>query len=332
MSGTAWDDFARRGTELPRRPPEAATRRAEDLPKTLAWVAGDDVVQHPVFDPSLKHHRHAYRATDPRFTDPARGQAWRVARRRALHLVLDAIAASSWVDALVLRGSVLMSVWFPQAAREPGDLDFVVVPHTWRIDDGRTDRMLHTIAAAAQTLAETHGHEVAITARGAVVEDIWTYERVPGRRMVLPWGSPGLPGGHVQLDFVFNERLPEPAEPAELPGGTLVQAATPQLSLAWKLMWLINDMHAQGKDLYDAVLLAERHPLRHELLHEVFRLSGEWPYPYREQILFEDVVEAVGYVEWDHFVTEYPQFKNAEREYADRLVRAVAQTFDGAAG
>ena len=43
-------------------------------------------------------------------------------------------------------------------------------------------------------------------------------------------------------------------------------------------------------------------------------------------------MEAVGYVEWDHFVTEYPQFKNAEREYADRLVRAVAQTFDGAAG
>jgi hypothetical protein len=29
------------------------------------------------------------------------------------------------------------------------------------------------------------------------------------------------------------------------------------------------------------VLLAERHPLRHELLHEVFRLSGEWPYPDR---------------------------------------------------
>lgn len=330
MSGTAWDGFGWQSTELPREPLDEATRRAEDLPKTLAWVPGDDHVQRPVFDPSLKHHQNAYRATDPRFTDPARGQAWREARRRALHLVLDAIAASRWVDALVLRGSVLMSVWFPDAAREPGDLDFVVVPHTWRIDDGRTDQMLHQIAAAAQSLTDARGDDVGISARGAVVEDIWTYGRVPVRRMVLPWGSPGLPGGHVQLDFVFNERLPEAPEPAELPGGAIVQAATPELSLAWKLMWLINDMHAQGKDLYDAVLLAERYPLRYELLHEVFRLSGEWPY-HRDEILLEDVTEAVGYVEWNHFVTEYPQYKDAEREYADRLVRAVTQTFAGAA-
>lgn len=117
----------------------------------------------------------------------------------------------------------------------------------------------------------------------------------------------------------------------ELPGGTVVQGATPELSLAWKLMWLVNDMHAQGKDLYDAVLLAERHPLRYGLLHEVFRLSGEWPNSHRESILLDDVTQAVGYVEWDHFVTEYPQFKDAEREYADRLVRAVTRTFEAAA-
>ncbi|WP_392958147.1 nucleotidyl transferase AbiEii/AbiGii toxin family protein [Streptomyces sp. LN245] len=332
MSGTAWDGFGWRSTELPREPLDEATRMAEDLPKTLQWVPGDDVVQRPVFDPSLKHHQNAYRASDPRFGDPARGETWRAARRRALHLVLDAIAASQWVDALVLRGSVLMSVWFPDAAREPGDLDFVVVPDTWRIDDGRTDHMLRGIAAAAQTLADAREGEVKISAQGAVVEDIWTYDRVPGCRMVLPWVSPGLPGGHVQLDFVFNEHLPQTPEPTELPGGTLVQAATPELSLAWKLMWLVNDMHAQGKDLYDAVLLAERHPLRYKLLHEVFRLSGEWPYPYREQILLADVAEAVESVEWNHFVTEYPQFKDAEREYADRLVRAVTKTFKGAVG
>lgn len=327
MSGTAWEGLGRRDTELPREPLDEATREAEDLPKTLAWVPGDDVVQRPVFDPSLKHHQNAYRATDPRFGDPARGTAWRTARRRALHLVLDAIAGSQWVDALVLRGSVLMSVWFPDFAREPGDLDFVVVPDTWGIDDGRTDAMLHGIASAAQTLAEARGEGVDFSARGAVVEDIWTYDRVPGRRMVLPWSSPGLPGGHVQLDFVFNEQLAEAPRRTELPGGTVVQAATPELSLAWKLMWLINDMHGQGKDLYDAVLLAERHPLRYELLHEVFRLSGEWPYPQREKILYEDVVEAVGYVEWNHFVTEYPQFGDAEQEYVERLLRALTTTF-----
>ncbi|MEU4462435.1 nucleotidyl transferase AbiEii/AbiGii toxin family protein [Streptomyces sp. NPDC024017] len=329
MTGTAWERFGWQSPEIPREPLDDATRRAERLPKTLRPVPGDDVTQLPVFDPALKHHQNAYRATDPRFADPTRGEAWRAARRRALHLVLAAMSGSEWVDSLVLRGSVLMSAWFGEAAREPGDLDFVVVPHTWRMEDGRTDRMLTGIAEAAQELADARGREVGISARGAVVEDIWTYDRVPGRRMVLPWGAPGLPGGHVQLDFVFNERLPEEPEPVELPGGALVQAATPELSLAWKLMWVINDVHAQGKDLYDAVLLAERHPLRYELLHEVFRLSGEWPYAYREKILLEDVVEAVGYVEWNHFVTEYPRFRDDEREFAGRLVRAVTPTFEG---
>lgn len=327
MSGTAgwgsggWIDG------VPREPLDEAARGADDLPRTLRWVPGDGVVQRPVFDPALKHHRNAYRATDPRFADPARDDSWRAARRRALDLVLAAVADSEWVDALVLRGSVLMSAWFGDAAREPGDLDFVVVPHTWRIDDGRTGRMLSGIAEAAQALADARGPGVGISARGAVVEDIWTYDRVPGRRMVLPWGAPGLPGGHVQLDFVFNEKLPEAPEPVELPGGAVVQAATPGLSLAWKLMWLLTDVHGQGKDLYDAVLLAERYPLRHALLHEVFRLSGEWPYPYREQVLLEDVVEAVREVEWEHFVTEYPRFRDAEQEFVDRLVRAVTPAF-----
>ncbi|MFI2764030.1 hypothetical protein ACH5A3_35095 [Streptomyces echinatus] len=64
----------------------------------------------------------------------------------------------------------------------------------------------------------------------------------------------------------------------------------------------------------------------------MFRLSGEWPYPHRERILLEDVAQAVGYVGWDHFVTEYPRFADAEREYAERLVRAVTPMFDGVAG
>ncbi|MEU4875467.1 nucleotidyl transferase AbiEii/AbiGii toxin family protein [Streptomyces sp. NPDC021608] len=324
-----WREFSWRSDEIPRTPLDEATRVRQDLPRTLQWVAGDDVRQRPVFDPAVKQYSNAYRATDPSFADPARGTAWRAARRRALDLVLAAIAASPWVESLVLRGSVLMSGWFGEAAREPGDLDFVVVPHTWRIDDDRTGRMLAGIARAAATPAGAPGEGVAISADGAVVEDIWTYERVPGLRMILPWSAPGLPGGHVQLDFVFNERLPVEPEPAEPAPGAVLWAATPELSLAWKLMWIVNDAHAQGKDLYDAVLLAERHPLRRDVLHEVFRLSGEWPRHNREEIRLEDVAQAVGYVEWRHFVTEYPRFAHDEREFAQRLVRAVAPTFAG---
>lgn len=66
---------------------------------------------------------------------------------------------------------------------------------------------------------------------------------------------------------MFNEHLPAAAEPTEvsLSGdgpAALVLAVTPELSLAWKVQWLITDMYPQAKDLYDAVLLAERTPLR----------------------------------------------------------------------
>ncbi|MEV6052017.1 nucleotidyl transferase AbiEii/AbiGii toxin family protein [Streptomyces sp. NPDC052107] len=300
-----------------------------DVPRTLTWIPGDDMTQRPVFEPALKQYQNAYRATDPVFTDPVRGEAWRTARRQALHLVLAAIADSEWADALVLRGSLLMSLWFGEAAREPGDLDFVVVPADWGIEEARTDRMIGGIAEAAQA----GGGEIRFSARDAAVEDIWTYERVPGRRMVLPWSAPGLPGGHVQLDFVFNERLPEAPEPVGLPGGAVLLAATPGLSLAWKLMWLITDLYPQGKDLYDAALLAERHPLSHELLQQVLRESGEWPNPAMEKpVPLADLAEAAHHVEWHHFVTEYPQFADREGEFVDRLVRAVTPAFPPEAG
>ncbi|MEU0003441.1 nucleotidyl transferase AbiEii/AbiGii toxin family protein [Streptomyces sp. NPDC006314] len=323
MSGT-WQEFGWRSEQVPQEPLDEATRRAKGLPRTLTWVPGDGVRQRPVFEPALKQYQNAYRAGDPVFADPVLGEAWHTARRQALHLVLAAIADSAWVDALVLRGSMLLSVWFGEAAREPGDLDFVVVPAAWRIDEERTDRMIRGIAEAA----EARDGAVRFSARDAVVEDIWTYDRVPGRRMVLPWSAPGLPGGHVQLDFVFNEPLPEAPEPVTLPGGPVLLAATPALSLAWKLMWLLTDLHPQGKDLYDAVLLAEGHPLSHELLQEVVRASGEWPNSFPERpIPLRDVEEASVCVEWRHFATEYPRFAGRKREFADRLVRAVAPAF-----
>ena len=97
---------------IPTEPLDDATRTRMDLPRTLRPVPGHDVVQRPVFDPALKHHVNAYRATDPSFADPTRGDAWRAARRHALDLVLAAVAESEWMESLVLRGRVLMSAWF----------------------------------------------------------------------------------------------------------------------------------------------------------------------------------------------------------------------------
>ncbi|MEV7830476.1 hypothetical protein AB0P12_07595 [Streptomyces subrutilus] len=87
-----------------------------------------------------------------------------------------------------------------------------------------------------------------------------------GRRMVPPRSVPGPPAGQVQLDFVCNEHLPVGPEPVALGCGAVVLAATPALSLAWKLLWIISDGHPQGKDLHHAALLAERYALPHVLL------------------------------------------------------------------
>ncbi|MFB6519886.1 nucleotidyl transferase AbiEii/AbiGii toxin family protein [Streptomyces sp. NPDC056401] len=318
-----WEKFGWQSEELPRGPLDDKTRRERDLPRTLRAVAGDDVRQRFVFDPSMKQFQNAYRAGDPVFDDPERTAAWRTARRAALDAVLLAVSESRWGDSLVLRGSVLLADWFGDAAREPGDLDFVVVPRTWNIDDGRTTRMLEEIAAGAAGRA-------GIKDSGAVCEGIWTYDRVPGMRMMLPWQVPGLPAGQVQLDFVFNERLPEEPEPVELDCGAVVLAASPALSLAWKLLWLVSDSHPQGKDLYDAVLLAEAFALPYELLDQVFRLAPEQPLP-NPGVTLEDIA-AYGNVghEWHHFAAEYPQVPGSEEEYARRLLVALAPTFAGA--
>ncbi|MEV5826413.1 nucleotidyl transferase AbiEii/AbiGii toxin family protein [Spirillospora sp. NPDC052242] len=73
--------------------------------------------------------------------------------------------------------------------------------------------------------------------------------------------------GTVQVDSSFGERLPvEPdvvlvpvpdgpdalGEPREVP----LRCATPALSLAWKVHWLLSEYAPQPKDLYDAWLLA----------------------------------------------------------------------------
>lgn len=97
-------------------------------------------------------------------------------------------------------------------------------------------------------------------------------------------------------------------------------------------MWLISDMYAQGKDLYDATLLAERHPLPDALLQEVFRLSGEWPEYGRTRVEGGDLDTALASVEWHHFAGEYPRFADREAEFAGRLRTALAPTFAAPAG
>ncbi|WP_205647930.1 nucleotidyl transferase AbiEii/AbiGii toxin family protein [Actinomadura rubteroloni] len=268
------------------------------------------------------------RAGPPRFASATKKHRWSVARRQALDHVLTAVASSPWADHLVLRGSLLLRAWYGEAAREPHDLDFVVVPASFGIADDRAEPMLADLARRAEDVSHRSG-DVRLSADDAVRDDIWTYDRVPGRRLVLPWGTDGLPEGTVQLDFVFNEPLPvaptwTPLPPLSGTGATLrVQAATPELSLAWKVMWLLDDMYPQGKDLYDALLLAGDTPLDFRLLADV--LVAADPTHVRRLPTLDDVKRLR--VDWPEFQKEHPELPGTETDAHQRLIHALTPTF-----
>ncbi|MBM9507594.1 nucleotidyl transferase AbiEii/AbiGii toxin family protein [Actinacidiphila acididurans] len=328
----SWESLGTWQQRVPRGPLTGEELARLQLPPTLRRIDDESALQRPVFDPALKHHANAFRASDPDFADPAARTAWLTARRTAMDLVLASVAASPWRDHLVLRGSVLLAQWFGDAAREPGDLDFVVVPAQWRLEEDRTAAMLDGIArgaeraASASTASSAPDQAVRFDARDAVSEDIWTYERAQGRRLVLPWTC-GSTDGVVQLDFVFGEPLPVPPR-EETVGGSRLLGATPELSLAWKLLWLATDMHPQGKDLYDAVLLAEHCRVDYGLLGSVFIAAD--PYYAARPVTPEVTAEMSPDWEWRHFAAEYPHLAGDPAELLDRLRSALAPTFRAA--
>ncbi|UGT42906.1 nucleotidyl transferase AbiEii/AbiGii toxin family protein [Nocardia yamanashiensis] len=309
---------------VPATPPSAETREKAGLPPTLHPVAGDGIRQHPVFDPSIRDHRMGMRLSEPHFDDPARARDWFATRRAALDCVLAAITDSPWSEHLVLRGSVLLAAWCGAAAREPGDVDFIVIPQDWEFSSGRTDALFPDIARRVAAVTEQSGSPLRIRATDAVDDDIWTYDRVPGRRLVLPWTpvDSRIPTGTVQLDFVFNEALPDPPRWTEVPRlgcqgpSARLLAATPELSLAWKLLWLTDDKYPEGKDLYDAVLLAEHCTPSSALLRETgvtatFAALSRLDYD----------------IEWEEFAKDRPDLTHHQDLYTWRLLRALAPVF-----
>lgn len=285
-----------------------------------------------------EHEFREYRSTDPQFPDDEQGERWYTARRTAVDTILAAIAGSPHARSLVLRGSVLLRVWFGRAAREPGDLDFVVVPADWDIDEPRTADLLDGIARAAGELSQ--GRDVRIIAEGAVTDQIWTYGSVPGRRLLLPWEGPDeLPGGWIQLDFVFSEHLPLEPEPTAIPRSAsadaagspgepepILLAASRELSLVWKIMWLVTEEYPRGKDLFDAVLLAQDTPLRLDVLREA--LEDTEDYDEANPVSLDQIAQLDP--DWDDFVVEYPGLVGdgqTGEDFVRRLTVALAPAF-----
>jgi hypothetical protein len=305
-------------------PPPAATGLG--WPRTFGPAAPGGTGRARLFEPALKQYANAFRPGDPTFPDPADGRRWADLRRKATDHVLRAVGESAWGDRLILRGSRLLRAWLGAAAREPGDLDWVADPPSARPADPDAARMFDDIAAAV--LARPAPAEVAFDRAGVAADDIWTYERAPGRRVVFPWRADGLPGGAAQVDVVFGEELAEPARWVAVPvadGGCVsVRAAGPAQSLAWKLLWLTTDMYPQGKDLYDAILLAERFRLPLDILDATLRRGDAGPTPVTAAGLTRD-----WRVDWDNFRAEYPDAGGDAAGWLLRLEAALRPTFAG---
>lgn len=257
-----------------------------------------------LFDPALKHHTDAFRTGDPSFANAEDRRRWYAARASVQAQMLRLIAESPWRDRLVLRGSVLLHAYLGERARAPGDIDWVVLPAELKADEPAARAMLQELAALL-TQRRTVG-PVRIHFDRIAHDDIWTYERAEGRRMTIVWSLDGLPEGQAQFDFVFNEALPQPPVPVEIPltegEPVCLLGASAELSLAWKLVWLQTDMWPQGKDLYDAVLLAERCNMPLRLFVDAIRSNPDY------RAWGEDALPEIAdwRIDWANFRAEYP--------------------------
>lgn len=300
-------------------------------PRTFKPIEPSAESAHPaVFDPALKQFSRAFRQGEPRFLDPITESRWKATRNLLWYELLEDIAHSPWKDDLVLRGSFLMQHWYGDLAREPGDLDWVVRPPSRTIESGWAGQLFEglTRLATQGLFSRTPG----VVIDDVRTEDIWTYERVPGRRIVYYWRSEAVGAGCLQMDFVFGEHLWSPPVPLEIPSefATSFQlwSVDKEQSLAWKLMWLDGDMHPQGKDLFDAALLAEDTVISPALLKlaladRIFR-DGSRRLDHRFPLEWS--------FDWEAFRAEYPTIPGDGPAWQNRLRRALERSFRAATG
>lgn len=297
-------------------PPEPSTLRVE--------TANCHLDRPIVFDPSFKHILRAFRAGEPQFATAELAAEWQSQRTRVLWHVLTQIAESPCAEHLVLRGSAVMASWFGELARIPGDLDWVLIPEVQKMNAPESIAVVDSLLKLICGTTVQEG--IRVSADQFAVENIWTYEKAPGRRIVFSWESDLLNiGGTIQMDIVFGEHIPDGFAFTDVQLGTLppitCRTVSPAQSLAWKLLWLQTDMHPMGKDLYDAVLLAESTEISFDLIHRTFQCAGEQfanPPRLHSQSL-----------EWEPFQREYPHIEGTADEWIERLVDALRPDREG---
>ncbi|AKQ68409.1 hypothetical protein A176_005321 [Myxococcus hansupus] len=282
-----------------------------------------DSTRTDVFDPALRHHGRAFIKGPPRFEAPEEEARFKTARARVLRKCLAAIGHAPVGDRLVARGSAVLEVWYRERARPAKDLDVVVTPASVLPASEEGLRLLSDLTLAITDVLRLEGTN--LDPATIPVDDIWTYERAEGRRLTFPWFWEGRVRDTVQVDIVFNEPLLT-APLALTVEGVPVRVASKEESLAWKLLWLADDSYPQGKDLYDAVLLAENAPLPPGLLQRVFEAKDGacWRDAFNQGELHSHTE-----VDWPNFALEHPTLAQGDvTSYWARLKAALLRHAD----
>jgi hypothetical protein len=293
-------------------------------PATLQRAQEQDPKRWTFFDPALRHFAFGHRQGEPTFEDAATAKRFQAARQRLSLHVLRAIAGSAFREHLVLRGSFLLWATLGDVARDPHDLDFVVTPQHLTHDGEWAKTFVSELPLLL--LAQPVDADLHLDVAGMATDEIWTYERCRGRRIFFPWRGEGLPAAGLQIDVSFGEALADAPVETRIAADVQMLAASPALSLAWKLLWLHTDSEPQGKDLYDATLLAERTVLPVEVLLAV--LSN-----YRQFTVTEvprNLLPEVNEVAWEDFAMEYGLGeKHTAAGYLARLRAALGPLLPG---
>ncbi|MFP2925821.1 nucleotidyl transferase AbiEii/AbiGii toxin family protein [Pyxidicoccus sp. 3LG] len=188
---------------------------------------------------------------------------------RAGAAVLRRLARSPEVEALVLRGGLMMRLWSGPVPRPVEDLDFLA---RFPFDAADTVKRLESVLRLDVGDGFTFG-----TARSEV---IWAETAFPGVRVFVEARLPGVAGAfELRIDTGFGDPMdPGPAwtEYDVGEGGTArVLACRPETLLGWKVHGLFERGKGRfrPKDLFDVYLLTRHAPLESALLPRALRLA-----------------------------------------------------------
>lgn len=190
---------------------------------------------------------------------------------RAGAAVLRRLARSSEVEALVLRGGLMMRLWSGPVPRPVEDLDFLA---RFPFDAADTVRRLESV------LRLDAGDGFSFGALRSEV--IWAETKFPGVRVFVETRLPGVEGTfELRIDTGFGDPMePGPAwteyDVGE-GGAARVLACRPETLLAWKLHGLFERGKGRfrPKDLFDVYLLTRHAPLETARVPGAMKLAFE---------------------------------------------------------